>query len=126
MKKSSFARRTAPSTSLSRNSKCNLRRGNELQVEGGGLFFEPEELSLAVFGFVVGHALVMVGLAELQHAVEDSGQLIGHGGDGLRRSQAGAQAAELGSQRALAADQIPGRQAQSSGGAVDHVAGSAL
>jgi hypothetical protein len=42
--------------SLSRNSKCNLRHGNELQVEGGGLFMEPVQLSLTVFGFVVGDA----------------------------------------------------------------------
>ncbi len=65
------------------------------------------------------HALVDVGSAEFEHAIEQSGQLVGHGGNGFRGTETRAQAAELRAQHALTADQIPGTDAQGSGRAVD-------
>ena len=68
------------------------------------------------------HALVDVGSAEFEHAIEQ----LGHGGNGFGDTETSAQAAELRAQRALTADQIPGTDAQGSGRAVDDPASTSF
>src|SRR5712692_7595152 len=68
---------------LSRNPLLKLRRLYELQAELSGLFCEHLDLLLAMFVFIKRLPLVNVVLTELQHAVEDASQFVGHGLDGL-------------------------------------------
>jgi hypothetical protein len=59
-----------------------------------------------VFGFVVFDALVDVGSAEFQHAIDNPRVVMGHSGNRLGRSQAVSEAAKLRAQGACRTNQI--------------------
>ena len=98
---------------------------NELEIQFSGLALEPLEPLLAESGFIMFHACVDVVLATCEPAVDQTGACMRHGGDGVGRAQAGAQAAIVSPQRAWAVPQVLSRQAQGIRRAVDHVAGPA-
>jgi len=54
---------------LSRNSTDVWRESNKLQAPSGGLFGEPLELLLLVFGFIEFNSSIYVVMAKLQHPV---------------------------------------------------------
>jgi hypothetical protein len=55
----------------------------DLQAELGGLLSDELDLLLAVSSFVVLRPFVDVLLTILQHAIDQSGEAVGHGGDGF-------------------------------------------
>ena len=59
------------------------QRGHELQPELGSFLLEQVDLLVAVSLVVVLHPFVNVLLTVLQHAIDESGEPVGHGGDGL-------------------------------------------
>jgi hypothetical protein len=61
----------------------------------GRLFSEELDLLLAVFSFVVFRTLVGVLLTILEHAIDQSGQPMSHGGDGLGSTKLAAQVSVL-------------------------------
>ena len=63
--------------------------GNELEIQFSGLALEPLEPLLAESGFIMLHAFVDVLLAKFEHAVDQTGEFVGHGRDGFGRAQAG-------------------------------------
>jgi hypothetical protein len=67
----------------------------DLQAELGGLLPEELDLLLAASYFVVLRAFVDVVLTILQHAIEQSGEPMGHSGDGFRSAKLAAQASVL-------------------------------
>jgi hypothetical protein len=73
----------------SRNSTGNFRHGNELQIEQSGLLGEPLHPLLAVSWFVGWHSFVDVFRAELNHSVNQSGQLVRHRGDRFGSTEPG-------------------------------------
>ena len=76
------------------------------------------------FFFVVLHPFVDVLFSVPEHAVDESGQHVGHGGDGFGCAETCSQAAELGSQVSLAAPQSGGGHAQGGGGTVLDMSGA--
>jgi hypothetical protein len=54
-----------------------------------------------LFGFVVSDALVNVGSAEFQYAIDEPREVMGHSGNRLGHSQAASEMAKLGTQGAL-------------------------
>ena len=98
---------------------------NELEIQFSGLALEPLEPLLAESGFIMFHAFVDVLLAKFEHAVDQTGEFVRHGGDGFGRAKAGSQAAIVSPQRAFAVQQVLSSQAQGIRRAVDHVAGTA-
>jgi hypothetical protein len=60
-------------------------------------------------------------MAEFEHAVNQPGEQMGRGRDRLGSTEFGAEAAELGAQRALAPQQSPGCQPQGGRGPVHHL-----
>src|SRR5260370_21130640 len=67
----------------------------DLQAELGGLLSDELDLLLAVSLLVVFRPFVDVLLAILQHAIDQSGEAVRHGGDGFWGTQLWAQAAGL-------------------------------
>src|SRR5260370_15384372 len=111
---------------ISRNQTDQPRQWSELKIKSRCAFREPLDLILSIFGFVVFHSLIDICLAKFQHAVDESGEFVSHGSDSFRRSQFSPQSSEVGSQRALASKQTPGRHAQGRSRPVDHMAGTPL
>src|SRR5712692_34873 len=83
-------------------SLSTICRWNERKTVLSGLFRQKLDLLLTVLLFVLGRAFVDVFLPVPQHPIDQSRQFGGHGGKGFRRSQPGAQTAELGAQIAVA------------------------
>jgi len=81
----------------------------------GGLFSEELDLLQAMPVFIMSGSPVHIFLSISKHAVNQSRQLGGHGGNGFGRTQAGAKAPELRSQVALAGPQCSRRHSQSRG-----------
>ena len=98
---------------------------NELSIECTGLAWQPLQPLLAESGFIMFHAFVHILRAKFEHAVNQRGELVGHGGDGFGGAQAGSQASIVSPQSTVAVQQILSRQAQGVSRAVDHVAGAA-
>ena len=98
---------------------------NELEIQFSGLALEPLEPLLAASGFLMFHAFVDVLLAKFAHAVDQTGEFVGPGGDGFGGAKAGSQASIVSPQSAFAVPQVLSRQAQGVRRAVDHVAGAA-
>ena len=67
---------------------------------------------LLILTLVVFRTSIHVLLAVAQHGVDEPGQLVGRGGDGLRRAQVGFLPAQEGAQGAVGAVQRVGRQTQ--------------
>src|SRR3984893_17422016 len=88
--------------SLSRNWWWNLLKDNELEIEGGGLFFKPFNALLSELLFVMFDTFFDVLVSVAQHAINQPGKMMGHSNDGLGSTESGSQAAILGSQRAFA------------------------
>ena len=65
---------------------------DELEVQFSGLALEPLEPLLAESGFIMFQAFVDVLLAKFEHAVDQTGEFVRHGGDGFGRAKAGSQA----------------------------------
>jgi len=63
---------------------------NKLEIQCTGLALEPLEPVLAESGFIMFHTVVDVLLATCEHAVDQTGERVGHGGDGVGRAKAGA------------------------------------
>ena len=98
-----------------------LHRYRDLEAELGRLLLKQVNLLLAVSVLVVLSPFVDVSLTKLQHPINESCQAVSHSSNSLRCAELCAQTTVLGSQVAPAADQIPGRQPQCCGGAVDHM-----
>src|SRR6266446_2794497 len=75
------------------------------EAELGCLLSEELYLLLAVSLLVVFRAFVDVLLTVLQHAIDQSGEPVGHRGNGFGGAELGAQSAVLGSKVAAAANQ---------------------
>src|SRR5439155_21076604 len=77
---------------LSRNhSKRSCNFGfDELQTQLRGALLEQEHLLLAVSRFVVIQALIDVLVSPFQQAIDQTGELVRHRGDRLRRTESGA------------------------------------
>src|SRR5260370_2070215 len=73
-----------------------------------------------VFCFVVLLSFVDVCLAEFQHAIHNSSEVVSHGGNGFGGSQAGAQPAKFSSQSTLTSNHIPRGQSQTRRPPIDH------
>ncbi len=67
----------------------------DLQAEFSSLLPEGLDLSLAVSLLIVFRTFVDVVLTILQHSIDQSGEPMGHGGDGFRGAEFGAQASVL-------------------------------
>src|SRR5260370_26004126 len=67
----------------------------DLQAELGGLLSDELDLLLAVSLIVVFRPFVDVLLTILQHAIDQSGEAVRHGGDGSWRTEPCAQASVL-------------------------------
>jgi hypothetical protein len=63
---------------------------NELAIQCSGLALEPLEPLLAEARGIMRQALVDVWLAKCAPAVAQTGELVGHGREGLGRAEAGA------------------------------------
>ena len=87
---------------------------------------QPLTSLLAESGFILFHACVHIWLAIFEHPVDQTGALVGHGGDGFGGAESCPEASIVGAQGALTVQQMLRSQAQGVGGAVDHVAGAAL
>src|SRR3984893_2169471 len=94
--------RTRNPQRLSRNWWWNLLKDNELEIEGGGLFFKPFNALLSELLFVMFDTFFDVLVSVAQHAINQPGKMMGHSNDGLGSTESGSQAAILGSQRAFA------------------------
>ena len=73
---------------------------NEWQIQCPGLSLEPWEPWLAEAGFVMLQAFVHVWCAKCAHPVDQSGECVGHGGDGVGCAQPGPEASRVGAQGA--------------------------
>jgi hypothetical protein len=104
----------------------NLRDWCKLQVQARGLLGEPFELVLPEFVFVMSSAPVDVLFTELQHAVDQTGEFVRHGGDGFGSAEFSAEPAEVCAQRTLASHQAPCRHSQCGGRSVHYVSGTAF
>src|SRR5580658_9048915 len=69
----------------------NLRRWYKLHPHGHSFSLEMIELSLLAFLLMVGGTAVYPSLAFGQNAIDQAGQIAGHGLDGFDASQASAQ-----------------------------------
>ncbi len=74
----------------------------DLQAELGGLLSDELDLLLAVSLLVVFRPFVDVLLTILQHAIDQSGEAVRHGGDGFGSTELGAQASVLRAEIGLA------------------------
>ena len=74
---------------LSRNLTDNSCKRNELHLESGGLFCDSLQLLLSVFGFVEFSSSVYVVMTKLQHAVNQTGEHVGHRGYGFGGAEFG-------------------------------------
>jgi hypothetical protein len=72
------------------------------------------------------HAFVHILLAICEPPVDQTGELLGHRGDGFGRAESCPEASIVGAQGALTVQQRLRRQAPGVGGTVDHVAGAAF
>jgi hypothetical protein len=96
---------------------------HEFESEGGCAFAKRREGALAVLGFVVVEAEWLVGVASLPHVVEDAGELVRGGGDGLGRAETGAQAAVEAAESGVAVGGRLRGATQGGGDAADNFAG---
>jgi hypothetical protein len=96
-----------------------------LQIQFTGLALEPLEPLLAASGCIMLHPLVDVWLAKFTPAVNQTGEFVGHGGDGFGGAKAGSQASIGGPQSTFTVPQMLSRQAPGVSCTVDHVAGAA-
>lgn len=108
----------------SRNVPKSGRLDNE-QPELGGALFELTNLLLTMAFLVVLHPLVDVLVAPAEHAIDEDGKLMGHGGNRFRGAEFAAEATVLSAEVALAAKQGGGGDPEGGGRAIDHVAGAA-
>ena len=97
---------------------------DNLQTELGGSLLEQVDLLVAVSFFVVLHALIHVFVPPLEHAIDQEGELMSHGGNRFRCAESAAEAAILGAEVTLAPEERRGRQPQRGGGSIDHMAGA--
>ena len=67
----------------------------DLQAEFSGLLPEELDLLLAVSLLIVFRTFVDVVLTVLEHAIDQSGEPMGHSGDGFRGAKPAAQASVL-------------------------------
>jgi hypothetical protein len=74
----------------------------DLQAELGGVLSDEPDLLLAVSLLVVFRPFVDVLLTILQHAIDQSGEAVRHGGDGFRSVEPGTQASVLRAETGLA------------------------
>src|SRR5262249_16330116 len=115
-------------TPLSRNRREEKsdrgRRFDDLQPQLRRSFFEQLHLLFAVALLVVLQTLVDVLVSPVEHAIDQSGQLVGHRGDCLRRTQSGAEPTVLGTEIALTPQQRRGGQPQRRRGSIDDVSGA--
>ena len=98
---------------------------NELQIQFTGLTLEPLAPWLAESGVIMLPPGVHVWLAKVAQAVDQTGECVGHGGDGCGRTESCPEASIGGPQRTLAMQQMLRSQAQGVRRAVDHVARAA-
>src|SRR5258708_39656444 len=94
----------------------------DLQAELGGLLSEELDLLLAVSLLVVFRPFVDVLLTILQHAIDQSGEAVRHGGDGFGSTQLGAQTSVLRAEIDLASPEGRGPPPQCGGCAGEHIA----
>ena len=75
---------------LSRNVTDNPCERNELHIESGGLFCDSLQSLVLIFGFVEFSPSVYVVMTKLQHPVNQTGEHVGHRGDGFGGAEFGA------------------------------------
>ena len=75
----------------------------DLESELGCVLSEQLDLLVAVSLLIVLGPFVDVSLSVLQHAIDQSGEAVGHGCDGFRGTELAAQASILGAEVGLAA-----------------------
>ena len=75
---------------LSRNLTDNSCERNELHIESSGLFCDSLQSLVLVFGFVELSFSVYVVVTKLQHPVNETGEHVGHRGDGFGGAEFGA------------------------------------
>jgi hypothetical protein len=75
---------------LSRNLTDNSGERNELHIESSGLFCDSLQSLVLVFGFVELSSSVYVVMTKLQHPVNETGEQVGHRGDGFGGAEFGA------------------------------------
>ena len=98
---------------MGHNWSLGIGLGHQLVAQLGGTSLGGAERPLTILAFVVSRASVRVRLAVPQHGVNDAGQLVDRGRDGLRYSQLGLLPAQKGTQGADGAMQRVGGQTQS-------------
>ena len=89
-------------------------------------FYNPFYALLAESLFIVLHAFVNVLLSVSERAVNKTGQLVRHGCDGFRRTEASDKPTEICTQGTLAVAQSASGHAQCMCGAIGHVASAAF
>ncbi len=91
---------------------------HEVEAQPAGFTVQAPDGSLAGLLLVEVLAGVDVLGLVLEHGVDDACEFVGGGGDGLGFAEAGAHAAVVGAEGALAVDEALGSHAEGSGGAV--------
>lgn len=95
--------------------------GDEFEAESTGLFAEPCLETLVVLQIVLCADALIIGLSGGEQVVDDAGEFVGDGGNGLRSSQLGAHASIVLAERRVATVQGLSGDAQRRGGPVlDH------
>ena len=83
---------------MGHNGSLGIGYGDQLVAQLGGTPLGDAERPLTILAFVVLCVGIHVRLPVPQHGVNDAGQLVGRGGDGLGRSQVGFLPAQEGAQ----------------------------
>jgi hypothetical protein len=99
---------------------------DEAEAESGGLAVEVWLLYIAGAVLLAGEVGFIIRGAGGDHVVEDAGEFVGGGGDGLGCAELGAFAAEEVADGGVAATGGVGGHAQGVGGAGGHLAGARL
>src|ERR1700730_1911726 len=97
---------------LQKPSRISGRSGrfDQLKIEFGGSLLQQIHLLLTVSLLVVLQAFVDVLVSPGEHAIDQAGELVGHGGDRLGGPEFAAEAAVLGAEVTLAPQQRGGSE----------------